>query len=107
VRRLGEHRRGGAVLEDAARVHDHDAVGEGRDDGEVVRDVDDREPKLLAELRDLLQQPRLRDDVEPRRRLVHDDHRRPADERRRDRDALLLAARQLVREPPQELGVRR
>ena len=54
-------------------------------------------PALRAQPLDLLEDPRLRDDVEAGRRLVHHDGRRLADERRRDRHALLLAARELVR----------
>src|SRR5205085_5915315 len=49
--------------------------------------------RLLAQLR-----------VEVRERLVEQDHRRVVDERPRDRDALLLSARELVRESLAELS---
>jgi hypothetical protein len=45
--------------------------------------------------------------VEPGRRLVEDDHARPARERHRQTDALLLSAGELVRIPPEELLVAR
>ena len=48
-------------------------------------------PRFLAQLR-----------VEVRQRLVHQHDRRVVDERARDRDALLLAARELMRQPLRE-----
>src|SRR5437660_7459094 len=101
--RLREDLRGGAVFDDTARIHDDDAIRDRGDDGQVVRDVDDREAELSLKPSYLRKQVRLRDDVEAGRRLVHQYDRGPADERRGDRDALLLAARQLVREAPAEV----
>ena len=91
---------------DAALVHHRHTVGDRRDDGEVVAHVDDRDPPLRAQPLDLLEDPCLGDDVEAGRRLVHDDDRRLAHERRRDRDALLLPAGELVRVAPCESGIR-
>ena len=59
-------------------------------------------------LHDQLAQPRARLlaqlGVEVRQRLVHQDHRRVVDQRARDRDALLLAAGELVRQPLAEVA---
>ena len=102
--RLGEDLRCGTVLDDATRVHHDDPVRDRRDDREIVRDVDDREAELALQQSNLTEQVRLRDDVEPGRRLVHQHDRGPADESCGDRDALLLSARQLVREAAAEVA---
>ena len=93
---VGEDRVPRTALDDPAGVHDRDVVGELGDDGEVVGDVQRRDAVLLAELAHGLQHARLGGDVESRRRLVADDHMRSVGERHRDRDALLLAAGQLM-----------
>ena len=85
------------VLDDPAGVHDDDAVGHPGHDGEVVRDVDHRHPLLCPQPRELGEDAVLGQDVEPGGRLVEDRDRRAADARHRDRDTLLLAARELVR----------
>ena len=77
------------------------------DDGEVVRDVQHGEAELAAQVAELLDDARLRDDVEARRRLVEHDERRLPDERDRDREPLLLATRELVRVAAQEAAVGR
>src|SRR4051812_23758117 len=38
------------VLDHPARIHDDDAIRDRRNDGQVVRDVDDRKPELALEL---------------------------------------------------------
>ena len=65
-----------AFLDHPARVHHRDAVGDRRDDGQVVGDVDDAEPALCAEAVDLVEDARLGHHVEARRRLVHHYRRR-------------------------------
>jgi hypothetical protein len=67
VPRLLEDSRSRAFLDDASRVHHRDPVGDRRDDGEIVRDVDDRDAELVLQARDLREQVRLRDDIEPGR----------------------------------------
>ena len=47
----GPRRRPAAPLDDAARVHDRDPVGEPRDDRQIVADVERRDAVLLAEPR--------------------------------------------------------
>ena len=64
-------------------------------------------PWAGAEVAHRLEHVRLRRHVEPGRRLVQDDHAGPVGERHRERDPLLLAARQLVRIAAQEHVVAR
>ncbi len=66
-------------------------------------DVEDGELKALSELVDDVEDLEPDRDVEHRDRLVCEQHARPDRERARDRDALALAARELVWVPPEEL----
>ena len=59
-------------------------------------DQDQRQPELLAQVLEQLEDLRLHDDVERGRRLVGDHQRRPAGERERDHHPLALPARELV-----------
>ena len=61
-----------ADLDDPAGVHDRDAVGDLEQQREVVRDEQDGEVQPLLQLDDLREDLPLHDDVERRRRLVHD-----------------------------------
>ena len=79
-------------LDDAARVEDRDVVGDRREDAEVVRDQDHREPVLPPQAVEQAQDPRLDGHVERRGRFVGDQQLRPAGERDRDRDPLPHAA---------------
>ena len=92
-------------LDEPAAVHDCHAGREGRDDGQVVAHVDGRDAVRGAEVAHRREHVRLRRDVEPRRRLVEHDHARPVRECHRQRDALLLPARELMRVAP--AGTRR
>ena len=96
-RGLAATSRAAPVLDDATRVEHGDLVGDLGHHGEIVRDVDERDPEVVPDTPDLGEHPCLRDHVEARRGLVEDDDRRLAGERGRDCDALLLAARELVR----------
>ena len=88
---------GGAELNGAARVHDHDLVGHVGDDAEVVGDHDDGVAVLLLHRLHELDDLRLDRDVEGRGRLVGDKDVRVAGERHGDHDALAHAAGELVR----------
>ena len=92
-----------ALLLDHAVVEQQDAVRHRHRLVLVVRDDQRRQPHL----QDQLAQPGARLlaqlGVEVGQRLVHQDHRRVVDQRARDRDALLLAARELVRQALAEL----
>ena len=85
------------MLDDPAPVHHVDLVGDVPRAREVVRDVEERDVLALLELADEVQDPEPDRHVEHRDRLVreHDlglDRQGP-----RDRDALPLASRELVR----------
>ena len=85
------------VGDDLPVAHGDDARGEAGD-VRLVRHEDHRHPALAVQA---LEE---RDDLEARRgvevagRLVGEEQRRAPDERARDRDALLLAARELARQ---------
>ena len=64
---------------------------------EVVADEQHRRVELGLQARDQVEHLRLDGRVEPGRRLVEDQQRRVLGERHRDHDALLHAARELVR----------
>ena len=105
VRWRGEQLGRRPLLDDATGVHHGDAVGEVGDDGEVVGDVEGGDAVGAAQLADSGQHVGLRAHVEAGRRLVEHDHARPAGERHRHADALLLAAGQLVRVRRMNSGV--
>ncbi len=92
-----EDRKDVAELDDPARVHDHDAVGELRDHAEVVRDQDCRRVRLALSGPQHLDDLRLDRHVERSRRLVGDQDRRRVGDRHRDHAALSHATRELVR----------
>src|SRR3954447_3783106 len=92
-------------LDDLAQVHHGHAVAHVPDDGQVVRDEDDREAELALEVAEEVEDLGLDRDVERRHRLVRDDQLRLERERARHADALALAARELVREAVVVLGV--
>ncbi|MDF2697656.1 MAG: uncharacterized protein K0S65_6039 [Labilithrix sp.] len=80
-----------------AAVTERDHARGARRDVVLVGDEHDRDPAIavqpLQEGKDLEARPR----IEIARRLVGEEHRRPSDERARDRDALLLTAGELIR----------
>ena len=90
-------------LHDLPRIQDHDAIADPRDHGQIVCDVEDAAPDTVLQRPHEVEDARLAGDVEPRRRFVHDEHRRVAGDRHRDHGPLLLAARQLVRVAGHEL----
>ena len=85
------------LLRGPARVHDHDVVGDVRDDAEVVRDHDQRGARLLLQLQQQVEDLRLDGGVERGGRLVGDDQLRCQRERHRDHRPLPHAAGELVR----------
>ena len=97
VQRVLQHLLDRALLDDLAGVHDEHGVGDVAGAREVVRDVEEREPLALLQVEHQVEDPDPDRDVEHRDRLVGDDHRGLDRERARDRDALALPARQLVR----------
>ena len=84
-------------LDQAAEIEDADAGDEIPHQAEVVRDEDVGEAERTAELDQEIDDLGLDRHVERRSRLVEHDQLRLRRERARDRDALLLAARQFMR----------
>ena len=97
MRRGLEQHLGRALLDDAAGVQHRDLVAQVVDHREVVADQQVGHAELLLQVLQQVQHLRLHRDVERADRLVGDDQARPRDQRARDRDALALAAGELVR----------
>ena len=97
VRGRVEHLRRRARLDDLAALHHDDTVGEVGDHAHVVGDQQDARVDAVAQVADQLEDLRLHGDVEGRRRLVGDQHRRIAGQCLGDHRPLPLATRQLVR----------
>ena len=98
VLRAREHLLGQARLADATALQHEHVVGDRPDDGEVVRDEQERKAELRAQLLEQLQHRRLDGRVQRGRDLVAHEELGPAASAR-DRDALALAAGELAREP--------
>ena len=84
-------------LDDAAEIHDGDAVADVLDHGEVVGDEQVGELELLLQVDQQVDDLRLDRDVERRHRLVADDQVGAERQRAGDADALALAAGEFVR----------
>ena len=95
-----------ADLHDAAEIHHRDAVGHDPREREVVRDEQARDLTLLAQVQHQAQDAGAERHVEHRRRLVGHDDVRIQHHRGRDRHALPLAARQVVRMALRDVGRR-
>ncbi len=80
-----------------ALAHDRHEVGHRHRLGLVVRDVQRRRPEPLLQALDLAAHRRAQLGVEVGERLVHEEDRRLAHDRPRQRDALALAAREVPR----------
>ena len=86
----------GADLLEQALAHDRDPLAHRHRLDLVVGDVDHRGPEPLVEPRDLGAGLHAQLGIEVGQRLVHEEHRRLADDRPAERDALPLAAGQLL-----------
>ena len=103
-----------ADLLDPAAVHDRDPVGHRQRLLLVVGDVDEGDPDLALDPLQLDLQALAQLQVERAERLVEQQHLRQVDQRPRQRNPLLLAARELGRAPvglggeadPLQLGAR-
>ena len=87
----------GPDLDDPAEVHDRHAVAEELRAGQVVRDVDVRQPEPVLEVDHEVEDLRPHAHVEHRDGLVGDHQVGAEDDRPRDRGALLLAAGEVAR----------
>ncbi len=98
---------GGAVFDDARRVHHIDAVGVASDHAKIVRDDDQRDVEPPRQFLHQLEDLRLDGNVERGGRLVGDDELGIAGEPDRDHHALAHAAGELMRilfQPPRAVG---
>ncbi len=86
---------GGRYLNDPAEVHDRHPVAQVPDDGQVVRDEQQRQAQLGAQVLQQVQDGGLDADVQGRDRLVRDQQFGPQRQRPGDRDELPLAAGEL------------
>ncbi len=93
---MREQLAGGRELDQAAEIHHADAVRDLRYDGQVVRDEDVGQRKPALQLGHQVEDLRLHRHVQRRGRLVADEQIGLARQRARDRDALALAAGELV-----------
>src|SRR3954451_2862491 len=96
--RRAVHLRGRPHLLDPAAPHDRDMIGDGERLLLVVRDVERRDPELELDPPDLLAELHAHLRIESRQRLVEQEHPGLDRECARERDALLHAAGELVRE---------
>ena len=94
--RVGEDLGGGAGLDDAARLHDADAVGDAADHAEVMADQQQGQAAGGFFSGQQVQDLRLDRDIERGGWLVGDQQAGVVGERHGDHDALALAAAELV-----------
>jgi hypothetical protein len=93
------------LLDDSAEVHDHHTVRDVVDDPQIVTDEEVRQPELLSERHEQVQDLRLNGNVERRDWLVADQDVGPHCKGTRDPDALALASAELVGVAPLERRV--
>lgn len=84
-------------LQDAAVLHDGNAIRDLGDDGEIMRDEEDGEVVGASEGAKEIEDLRLDGDVERGGGLIRDEQAGAVDKRHGDKDALTLAAGELVR----------
>ncbi len=87
----------GGGLDDPARVHHRDGVGDIGDHPEVMGDQDQAHGEFALQFREQVHHLRLDGDVQRRDRLVRDDQVGAEGQRHRDHDALAHSAGELVR----------
>ncbi len=98
----GEQGRDRTRPDDASRLEDDRVVGEPGDLRQGVRDVEDRQARLVAQALEEGQDLGLAGRVEGRQRLVHEEEARLRHQGPADRDALALAAREAGDAPPEQ-----
>ncbi len=87
----------GAEFDQAAGVHDGDAIGYVRDDGEIVRDEKHRQSEFVAKVVEQVEDLLLDGDIEGGGGLVGDEELRAVDDGHGDHDPLAHASGELVR----------
>ena len=104
VLRAPVHLVGRTLLDDPPEVHHRDPVAHVAHEREVVRDEEVREPELLLEVAQQVDDIGLDRDVEAAHRLVEHEELGRQRERAGDRHPLELTARELARVPVAVLG---
>ena len=104
--RMGQHLGGRALFDDAAVLHHSDIVADLRGDAQIVGDEQQRDAEPLLDLVEQFEHLRLHGDVERGDRLVRHQHVGIERQRAGDRDALALAAGELVRIARDRIGGR-
>src|SRR5580704_1933390 len=94
---------GRAALYDLSGVHDQDLVREVAGRGDIVGDIEHREPETLAEVVEQAEHLQADRDVEHGHWFVGEQHARPGGQRTGEGDPLALAAGQLMRVLGQEV----
>ena len=87
----------GAEFYQTAGVHDGDAIGYMRNDGEIVRDEEHRQSEFVAEVVEQVEDLLLDGDIESGGGLVGDEQLRTVDDGHGYHDALAHASGELVR----------
>ena len=87
----------GAEFDQVAGVHDGDAIGDVRNDGEIVRDEEHRQSEFVAKVVEQVENLLLDGDIESGGGLVGDEQSRAVDNGHGDHDALAHASGELVR----------
>ena len=95
--RMGQHLRRRALFHDPAMLHHGDVVADLRRDAKIVGDEQQRDAEPGLDFVEQFEHLRLHRDVERRDRFVRDQHVGVERQRARDRDALALAAGELMR----------
>jgi len=86
-----------AELDQVAGIHDGDAIGDVRDDGEIVRDEEHRQSEFVAQVVQQVENLLLNCDIERGGGLVGDKQLRTVDDGHSDHDALAHASGELMR----------
>ena len=92
-------------FDDAAQIHDDDAIAEMLDHAEIVADEQIGEVQILPQVHEQVENLRLDRHVERRDRLVANEEIRLHRQRPRNADPLPLSSRKLMRIAPNELGI--
>src|SRR5208282_2805871 len=87
----------GTEFDQVAGVHDGDAIGDVRNDGEIVRDEEHRQSEFVAKVVEQVEDLLLDGDIESGGGLVGDEQLRAVDDGHGDHDALAHASGELVR----------
>jgi hypothetical protein len=97
VQRLREYISRGTFFDDAAGVHHRDALGDLRDDAQIVGDEEQTKLQLAAKAIEQIEDLLLHRDVERRRGFVGDQQVRACGQRHGNHGALAEASGKLVR----------